>query len=334
MKSPNDENPSIIEAGLTAPMVPSARWKLVLRGLGTVFAIGSMVWYCYALSSRLEVFKDLTLNSYSVGTIAIGIGLYPVIYGIAAGIWIYALKCLGIALPVRSAVSISFVSQFGKYIPGNVAHHVTRVVLAKQHGASPFHVVLSMLIEAGCLVACGMAVALTALITQQQLQTELAERIPSARWQWATLAFAFISLIGAIWFYRRMKVSSKAVLEIRWLTYCIALTLVVFVVHGLIAQAILFGVFNVDNSSLIAVTGVFAFAWVIGFVTPGAPAGIGIRETVLTLGLSSVCEPGIALGLAAILRVVSALGDGLTFAVGLCLQRLRAAPLPNSSNGD
>src|SRR3546814_290966 len=37
--------------------------------------------------------------------------------------------------------------------------------------------------------------------------------------------------------------------------------------------------------SPILLTGAFASSWLIGFVTPGAPAGFGVREVVLSLWL-------------------------------------------------
>ena len=63
--------------------------------------------------------------------------------------------------------------------------------------------------------------------------------------------------------------------------------------------------------SINAVDAVFAFvvAWLAGFVTPGAPAGLGVRETVLVLGLPQLGPA--ALGVAIGHRVVTAIADAL-----------------------
>ena len=47
-----------------------------------------------------------------------------------------------------------------------------------------------------------------------------------------------------------------------------------------IALRLVFGP-GTSFGELTALTGAFVFAWIIGFVTPGAPGGIGIRESVM-----------------------------------------------------
>ena len=59
----------------------------------------------------------------------------------------------------------------------------------------------------------------------------------------------------------------------------------------------------------------FALAWVAGFLTPGAPAGLGIREALLVAGTAPLYGPGTALSAALALRLVTVLGDGVAFVV-------------------
>ena len=60
---------------------------------------------------------------------------------------------------------------------------------------------------------------------------------------------------------------------------------------------------------------IFSLAWVAGFIIPGAPGGIGVREVVLIFFLSPIIgEPeGIAVAIA--LRFVTLLGDIFFFIV-------------------
>jgi uncharacterized membrane protein YbhN (UPF0104 family) len=64
---------------------------------------------------------------------------------------------------------------------------------------------------------------------------------------------------------------------------------------------------------------VFTLAWTVGFVTPGAPAGLGIREVLVVAGLSPVIGAPAAVGAAVLHRLVSAVGDVLAFALGCAL---------------
>lgn len=63
--------------------------------------------------------------------------------------------------------------------------------------------------------------------------------------------------------------------------------------------------------------GSFALAWVAGFVVPGSPGGIGVREAVLVTALAPLLGAGAALGLAVLFRVVAIAGDAVAFALGL-----------------
>ena len=57
--------------------------------------------------------------------------------------------------------------------------------------------------------------------------------------------------------------------------------------------------------------GAMALAWLAGFLTPGAPAGLGVRESVLLIILAPAAGEASILALAALFRIVTVLGDGL-----------------------
>jgi uncharacterized membrane protein YbhN (UPF0104 family) len=70
---------------------------------------------------------------------------------------------------------------------------------------------------------------------------------------------------------------------------------------------------------IVAATGVFTVAWTAGFLTPGAPAGLGVREAILVLGFTPLYGEAAAIGMAGALRIVSVIGDGLSFGIGLLI---------------
>ena len=65
--------------------------------------------------------------------------------------------------------------------------------------------------------------------------------------------------------------------------------------------------------TFLAFVSIYSVAWVTGFITPGAPAGMGIRETVLSAGLSPFVGIPDALFLTLVYRVVSILGEFVFF---------------------
>ena len=65
--------------------------------------------------------------------------------------------------------------------------------------------------------------------------------------------------------------------------------------------------------------GLGAGAWLIGFITPGAPGGVGVRETLLVMFLTPSLGAGAAIGTTLSFRIVSVVADGLAFPVGSAL---------------
>ncbi|MCG7888370.1 MAG: hypothetical protein JAY93_20245 [Candidatus Thiodiazotropha taylori] len=61
--------------------------------------------------------------------------------------------------------------------------------------------------------------------------------------------------------------------------------------------------FSASEIGLVFIIGLYAFSYAIGFAVPFAPAGIGIRESVLVLGLAPFLDINTAIILAALNRV-------------------------------
>jgi hypothetical protein len=113
---------------------------------------------------------------------------------------------------------------------------------------------------------------------------------------------------------------------------CLLLNMLVFLLMGYIANIIACNLFHVIESRVWVITGFYAVAWIAGLVTPGAPAGLGIREAILVGTLSQIFDAGTALGVTISMRVVSILGDGIAFVAALIIKRslYRIAPLVHS----
>jgi hypothetical protein len=63
-------------------------------------------------------------------------------------------------------------------------------------------------------------------------------------------------------------------------------------------------------------TAAFALAWILGFLAPGAPAGLGVRESIMLLLLAGAAPEADLLLFVLLARVVTMLGDAICFAVG------------------
>ncbi|MEM6487727.1 MAG: hypothetical protein AAF677_05555 [Pseudomonadota bacterium] len=84
------------------------------------------------------------------------------------------------------------------------------------------------------------------------------------------------------------------------------------------------------DAGLVAIATV---AWLVGFVTPGAPAGAGVRDLLLVVLAAPVTGEAEAIIATAAYRLVTVAGDGLLFAMGAGVvlasgRSLRPAPEP------
>ena len=74
------------------------------------------------------------------------------------------------------------------------------------------------------------------------------------------------------------------------------------------------------ESQFVSLVGVYALSWIVGFIIPGAPAGIGVREALMVTLLEPIYGSGVAAGLSLIFRFVSSLGDLLAFLLSFLLK--------------
>lgn len=75
---------------------------------------------------------------------------------------------------------------------------------------------------------------------------------------------------------------------------------------------------DLGNQNFLVIAGAFLLSWIIGFILPGVPGGIGVREAAIAMLLYSngaVCEEIILSGIVTY-RIVNIIGDlwGVVFA--------------------
>ena len=114
--------------------------------------------------------------------------------------------------------------------------------------------------------------------------------------------------------------------RLRTLALCFVLYCTNFLICGWILNLLARQVFGAPEDQLLISTGVFAVAWVIGFVTLISPGGLGVREAVLLAGLTPAYGAGTALGIAILYRLVTSLGDGIGFVAGFIAEKRLASP--------
>jgi len=63
-------------------------------------------------------------------------------------------------------------------------------------------------------------------------------------------------------------------------------------------------------------------SWVAGFLTPGAPSGLGVREVVLLMFMGSTLNEGILISAMVMHRMLTVMGDVAAYGMALTYAQL------------
>ncbi len=299
----------------------------VLRFAGSALAVLALVFVVGELVKANSALPQLT----SLLVLAMAVGALANVVAVLLGSIVWRRFLLEhdprTTLTVKQAFAICGSAQIAKYLPGNIFQFVGRTTLAARYGIAVPVVALSVLVETAFVVAT--SVTLAAMVFASRIQTLVPSLSPT--WvRWAVLLVALLVAVGAVlWHTVRARVvatvtSLAAMLSWRGALTAVACDVLTFVGVGAALYVTARCAWpDTEILTLAQAIGGFALAWVLGFVTPGAPGGVGVREGVFVALLGSAAGGGAVVGAAAMLvvlsRVQSIAGDVVTFVVARAL---------------
>ncbi len=313
----------------------NTRMRWIARAIGIVLVILASIYFIGIIVRYAENFPPITWDIHTIALLGGASLAYLLVIAIGILVWYLLLKGVGESPGLAETGGIFTVSQFSKYIPGNVAQHVSRLAISTSRGWDAARVLLTMVIEASWGVLASSFLAMIALFTFEDSAAVLGISLPTPIQLIALAGFVILLPMGAFVFLRNviprffprlshlnhMQFPSSALL-----VSCFILTLFGFVLQGVLIRILAQGIFDAPSVNFWVITGIFAVAWVAGFLTPGAPAGLGIREAVLVAGLTPIYGGGVALGVTIAARLVTTMTDGAAFLLGLAGSRLMSNP--------
>lgn len=312
---------------MTPPPAESRRIRHVLKVLGLAAAVGFCGLALWKGSRELPSvdWTDPRLWAW----LGLALALYVLSQLLAARAWAGTLAIFSVRLPRHRAETQLLVSQIGKYIPGNVAHLLGRLALARADGvpAGPFG--LALLVEVGIVLGTG-AVLLTAMVLiAPELVGKLIPEGSDLSQQALSRAMVLLLVLAVcacLWIIgtglRRPEGDATVALSRAGLP--VVLHAINFAILGLSLACVLRALEHGHGAGSLLPVAVFIVAWTVGFLTPGSPGGLGVREGLIVLGLGLAIGNGPALAAALLHRAVCILGDLVSFAFGLALRRIRA----------
>lgn len=272
---------------------PLKRW---LHFVGGGLGLAGVVFVGIRLYQHIE---EIDLTRFDFATWII-LGLLVLIYGAAntllARAWWRQLELFDLRTEWRWALSAYGQSQLAKYIPGNIFHLAGRQALGMAAGLPARPLAKSAAWELGSIAVAG---ACFGLLTLPLVWPAFSQ---------PTASLLFLCLLSALYFSAARWCARAAAVGLLWQTAFLTISGAVFIITlGLVT----------DDVHLItlapALCGAYVVAWLAGLITPGAPAGVGIRELALLFFLQDHVEPEALLLAVVLARVITVVGDFLFF---------------------
>ncbi|WP_421724050.1 hypothetical protein [Bauldia sp.] len=299
---------------------PATRRAVIV--VGRVVTIIAVLFVAYQVWLQLAALGEFLQPSFLIGLLAAAIA-YGGCAALLAIAWNQTLMMSGHRLSLEDAVSIYGRSHVLKYLPSNVLHLVGRYAMLRDRDVEHRTILSSTAAEIGLSVA--VAVSIAAVLGG----TVLVENLDIAGLSEGMMTAAIVAVVlitcGAVW--ALVVLGSRG--RFRLLgdggpraVATIATYVVYFLLFGGVTAVIaVAGGVSVDGNSYLALVGIAAAAWVVGLVTPGAPAGFGVREAVMIVALEETSFADEALLIALGLRVATLAGDALLWAVAVLVER-------------
>lgn len=223
--------------------------------------------------------------------------------------WRAVLASLGVAVTTRTAVSLYFVGEIGKYVPGGLWPVIGRGELISRRGVSRRASYASVLISLATLYLAALFLAVGLV----PFSVTSSDGTPIAVWLVLVLPVGVVALHpGVLGFgIRILERLTKRTLEMPLPSWGTMLRLVSYYVPawiliGTATWALVRAVGGDASWGMVCAT--TALSWAAGFLVAPVPGGVGVREAVFVAVVPDL-DSGIAALVAVMARLVFVLVD-------------------------
>ncbi|MCG8016089.1 MAG: hypothetical protein JAY97_07725 [Candidatus Thiodiazotropha sp. 'RUGA'] len=248
------------------------------------------------LNATLEIVSKLPLMVITIAFLAIVVAKVLLVLVMHLALCRYQID-----LGYRRCFTIYNITQLGKYIPGSIWQYVGRITLYKEAQISNAKIRDTLLLETFWVVFSALLIGLCLiLLTQHSLIIEIIGQLPGYLTHPLTLGL-FAALIIALAvslrktlqrYARQFMFSPIAALVVSSLWICLGFSFWITLLP-----------YASQDISFIYIVGLYALSYALGFAVPFAPAGIGVREALLVMGLLPYLDANTAIVLATINRL-------------------------------
>jgi len=246
----------------------------------------------------------------------------------------------GIKVKYPLALVVYTVSNLYKYIPGGVMYVLGRNKMAiDTDGLSHAKVGIATFLEGATIAIAAIAVAFTFSFRHTM---EYLQQVEFAAWLLILIAAVLVILACAVFYFRaklhklwlKLKEGTKdlrPMVMARRLLF--ALILIILFAFTFLATLMLLGQ-EVTLRLGITIMGLYMLSWVAGFLTPGAPSGLGVREFVMVMFMGDTLNEAILVSAMVMHRLLTMTGDISAYGMALAFARFVKLRARKTLNGE
>ena len=298
------------------------RWGRFLIALAILFFL---IKRLYTLLSELEVVAVALQPLWLI----VSLTLLLLYFGVLGIPWFFLYRAgnrkttvIGEISNLASGKGVSFLSiwtffqlsQLGRYLPGKVGHFVWMLSISHRFGIEKTGAVLATCLQLAfqCCLGCIVGVPILQNTASPLLHNLVASFEVSRKTGLLIGTLGTITLgVGVVFLYKRYLAEtlphliqqSRAIFLVSGVLRLIGGYLLLWGLLGIAFFLFIKSFYPVSISQLLVVTGSYVVAWSIGFLSIITPSGLGVRESVLSLLLTSVLPPAAAMLVALLSRL-------------------------------
>lgn len=275
-------------------------------------------------SAREQVWNSL--SNANVPLLGFGLLLMVLFFFVRSIVWHRVLELLGIKIDYSRGMFLLALAETKRYIPGNIFSFIARYNNYKEFEIPKGTFVKALFLESLAFAIAAVIVSIPGFFILQDFVLEYIKNSPLLN---PFVIGAGVLLLGAGAFYLVKK--KKLLKNFKLLTAAQVSHFAISVFFMTLAWTF-FGYSNLlianslgyfNPAHYLSIASFFVLAWLLGYLSFVTPMGLGIREAIVTAGLSIFVPPFLASSIAIVGRIFMILGELLFLALTYLFDRFK-----------
>jgi hypothetical protein len=260
--------------------------------------------------------------------ITLSIAFFLLYYFLRCYLWKKLLEFKGYKIPLMKTAYLWEFSEFKRYVPGNVWSFLSRVSLFSNAGVEKKVVGLAILDEIQLIIISCTLISIFCL----PLILDSNESLKLLRQMQVIILGSFVAIIiysVAVAFIFKIRGYKNFIANLFLPGYSLKqkviltlISIVTFFIFGFATLVASLSIFNFDTKLYFELSAFFTLALLTGYLSFITPMGLGVREGIITLGLSKLTSIANAGFLSIFSRIILIISEMLFVLIALGFEAL------------